>query len=299
MDDLFKGTSSRDKGTLFQLKNFFGHRNATGNVKESFSYVQDLIDFSTKGYVVLAALHFMNLNQLEEIPGTLQTTKAEKMELLIEVSKSILDLVYMSSQPIVRGIIRANIESTGDDYKFCSCKTERAGTQMIFCDNRKCSRGQWFHLECVNLTEDEVPDDAWFCSANCKKVKIGKVTKEKRKSVSIRLTDSKREYSRSLIWRGLNHMVRKDAIKEGDGERIILHWKFDLLEFYDKSHPKYFIFCHRLLSNINGAASDRLKHTLMWNRTVNPKGGRGNNIPMDLQMEFYNKEYKGKILILK
>ncbi|KAJ8297376.1 hypothetical protein KUTeg_023907 [Tegillarca granosa] len=164
---------------------------------------------------------------------------------------------------------------------------------MIFCDNRKCKRGQWFHLDCVNLLEDEVPEGAWFCSDICKKSKLSKTSKKK--TMASRLSDGKKEYARAVMWRGLNHMVRKDAIREGDGERMITHWKFDLLEFYDHSHPKYFIFCHRLLSDVNGAVSPRLKHSLIWNRTVNPKGGKGNNIPMDLQMEFFNREYKESV----
>ena len=30
-----------------------------------------------------------------------------------------------------------------------------------------------------------------------------------------------------------------------------------------------------------------------WNRTVNPSGGKGKNLEMDLQMEYFNKEFKG------
>lgn len=67
-----------------------------------------------------------------------------------------------------------------------------------------------------------------------------------------------------------------------------------MLDFYDKHHPKYFLVGQRLLGAVNGATSARLQHTLKWNRTVNPNGGHGNNIAMDIKTEFYNKEFKGK-----
>jgi hypothetical protein len=37
--------------------------------------------------------------------------------------------------------------------------------------------------------------------------------------------DLKKEYVETLIWRGLNEMIRHDAIKENDGPRMIRHWK--------------------------------------------------------------------------
>lgn len=82
-----------------------------------------------------------------------------------------------------------------------------------------------------------------------------------------------------LLWTGLNNMARHDAVKENDGPRMIIHLKFDMFEFYEKNHPKYFIFGHRLLANLTGAASEQLKHHLIWERTVNVNGGKAKNIP--------------------
>lgn len=97
------------------------------------------------------------------------------------------------------------------------------------------------------------------------------------------------------MWHGLSQKVRRDALRENDGKRIIMHWRFDLLNFYEHNHPKNFHVCHQLLSAISGAVSPRLQHSLTWNRTVNPNGGPGKNLEMDLQMEFFNKEYKESV----
>lgn len=103
-----------------------------------------------------------------------------------------------------------------------------------------------------------------------------------KKTTADKLRDLKKEYVERLLWRGLNNMARHDAVKENDGPRMIIHWKFDMFEFYEKNHPKYFIFGHRLLANLAGAASEQLKHHLIWERTVNVTGGKAKNIPKDL-----------------
>ena len=100
------------------------------------------------------------------------------------------------------------------------------------------------------------------------------------------------QYSKAMLFRGLGERVRYDAIRENDGDRIISHWRFDMIDFFEKHHPKYFIEGFHLLSDLNGGASERMAHQLRWNRTVNTCGGMGRNIVMDLAMEHLNKEFK-------
>lgn len=58
-----------------------------------------------------------------------------------------------------------------DSKVYCFCgKTEGADSNMIECENPECSIG-WFHMKCVNLTEDSIPE-VWFCS-DCQKITIG------------------------------------------------------------------------------------------------------------------------------
>ena len=91
---------------------------------------------------------------------------------------------------------------------------------------------------------------------------------------------------------GLSDRVRHTAVRQNDGLGMLRHWKFDLAELFTRRHNKYVIYCHRLLSNVNGAASAQLAHTLTWNRTVNMVGGPERNLEMDLFMEFLNRAYK-------
>ena len=51
-----------------------------------------------------------------------------------------------------------------DSGIWCVCREVKGGS-MIACDDKACGT-QWFHLECVGLTE--VPSGKWLCPT-CKK----------------------------------------------------------------------------------------------------------------------------------
>lgn len=104
--------------------------------------------------------------------------------------------------------------------------------------------------------------------------------------------DYKRNHSIALAWRGMNLLCRRDAVREGDGPAIISMWKLDIVTFLVNRHPKYFILAHRLLVSLNGWLPERLRHDLIWNRTVNYGGGIGRNLPMDLMNEILNRLFK-------
>lgn len=40
---------------------------------------------------------------------------------------------------------------------------------MIECSAQKlCKRGHWFHLTCINMSEEDVPEEEdWWCSKDC------------------------------------------------------------------------------------------------------------------------------------
>lgn len=140
--------------------------------------------------------------------------------------------------------------------------------------------------------------------------------------------DSIQQYSLDLLWRGLNHMVRRDAVREGNGPVMLLFWKLDLLNFWCL-HPRYLRIGHRLLASkyriviccldeketinydtitrtyINlkmfyftdagGILTPAQSHQLVWNRVGNLSGRPGCNLALDLINEFKNNGFKSKI----
>lgn len=287
---MYKGSSGREIGTLFQLKNYFNQRNVTSNVKQSFNHDEEFLEFATNGYVVLAAMHVLNMQSLNDIPNSFPNTEDKQMHFLHDVSGKIVDMVFLSTQPYVKHILQDQSNDPEAENEICVCRSTHQDPGMVYCANKDCMFGGWFHLDCLGLEEDDVPDGNWWCSLECKNYQHGK---KKRATVADNLTDHKKCYALRVMWHGLNQKVRRDALRENDGKRIIMHWRFDLLNFYEHNHPKYFHVCHQLLSAISGAVSPRLQHSLTLNRTVNPNGGPGKNLEMDLQKEFFNKEYKG------
>lgn len=47
MDTFFHGSSAAEKGTLFHLKNVFGHRSVKKDVGEPFNHAADFMKFVT------------------------------------------------------------------------------------------------------------------------------------------------------------------------------------------------------------------------------------------------------------
>ena len=90
----------------------------------------------------------------------------------------------------------------------------------------------------------------------------------------------------SLLW----HFFH-DAVKEADGDRLLLSWKMMLPVFKATNHRNYAKECVLLLWQAS-SFSDRMKSQLLWSRCVNMQGKQGANIPCDLHMEHLNRRLK-------
>ena len=102
-------------------------------------------------------------------------------------------------------------------------------------------------------------------------------------------------YARQVLTLGLFLMEFVDAIREGDGNRIVRCWRFFLLLFKASQKKKYAIEAFTLLCQFHFVFSERMKQQLIWSRTVNVHGNPGKNVPMDLHMEHLNRDCKTAI----
>ena len=122
------------------------------------------------------------------------------------------------------------------------------------------------------------------------------VTTLRSPTLAVRRTapDGMLEYSCAVLNDGLFFLELRDAIHEGDGERLERCWKVMLLHFtYYGERSKYALEAIHLLAALNGCASPCLREELFWCRFVNSQGGAGkNNIPSDLFMEHLNRTLK-------
>ena len=57
---------------------------------------------------------------------------------------------------------------TPNTMKSAGAKVNTAGP-MVSCNNKYCSLGSWFHLECIGLAKKDIPEGVWFCWLTCEK----------------------------------------------------------------------------------------------------------------------------------
>ncbi len=107
--------------------------------------------------------------------------------------------------------------------------------------------------------------------------------------------DGVQEYASETLSLGLLYLEFVDAIKEGDGERILRCWRYFLLLFRAYRRTNYAVEAFTLLAQEKFLFSPRQALQLKWSRTINTHGRPGKNIPCDLHMEHLNKECKGAL----
>ena len=98
-------------------------------------------------------------------------------------------------------------------------------------------------------------------------------------------------YASEVLTLSLLNAEFEDAIKEGDGERVVRCWRFFLLIFKSSKRTKYSLEAVKLLVNTR-VLPPRLREQLIWSRFVNTKGKAGDNKPCDLHMEHLNRTVK-------
>lgn len=90
-----------------------------------------------------------------------------------------------------------------------------------------------------------------------------------------------------LLWHGYH-----DAMRSGDGDRILIYWKFLTFIFKKEGHFNYAKEGFNLLAQSLLLSPQKIAE-LKWCRTVNTNGRPGKNIPVDLHIEHLNRHLKG------
>ena len=90
-----------------------------------------------------------------------------------------------------------------------------------------------------------------------------------------------------LLWHNFH-----DSTKEGDGERLLRIWKFNLLAYKAAKRKNYSIEALNLLLQVNFLLSPREAAQVKWCHCINTRGREGCNVPMDLHLEHLNRQLK-------
>lgn len=152
-------------------------------------------------------------------------------------------------------------------------------------------------------TEEILPHDTWMLTENQRKPVLKsichRVVKEftnfhiplptESSTTSVKYTDQLFGYAKELLSLGLFYMEYNDAVREGDGNRVLRCWRYLLPLFKYSGRKNYSIEAFNLLYSYYFVLSPRQSHQLLWSRFVNTSGLPGRNIACDLHMEHLNR----------
>ena len=254
--------------------NMVGCSNARGDVIDTFIYCKEYVNFETDCYILALAMKYFNLASIETLedqvipPSIGQTAAGEKREWLYGhlktmVSQYITNVQEEAVETIQEEVATVDMPPVREEYHWREHNCEK-----IY----KYTNARKNHEEKVHglVIEDEtsLPHDTDM--------------KEDKK------VDDVFTYATARLNLGLLIRCADDAVREGDGDCIILCWRFFLVYFKAFSHHKYAIAAFLLLANVTALLTERKSHLLTWNRTINNKGCKGKNMSCDVRLEQCN-----------
>ncbi|XP_011675168.2 uncharacterized protein LOC105443560 [Strongylocentrotus purpuratus] len=163
---LYDVRSSMDVGTLSFIKEKYGRSFKPDKVIHAFDSGTELLQLSTEAYVVAAACLHVEIDDPSKMPKDLPEGDEgllyfqDVVELVVEIAFEYLDKPEVAVQHVEEP------ESEIHVYPYCICHTD-IEDDMLFCENPSCRRGSWFHLSCMNMTLEDVPEDKYYCSIEC------------------------------------------------------------------------------------------------------------------------------------
>ena len=110
--------------------------------------------------------------------------------------------------------------------------------------------------------------------------------------------DYKYNYHVARLFYGLLMENTHDSIREGDAIRLLDCTKFSLMLFRKFRKDKYAYTTLLFLCKVFAILSESEAYHLFWNRFFNGRGRKGKNIPLDLEMEFFNHILKSCLRML-
>ena len=254
--------------------------NASGNVEDTFNQCKEYVNFETETFVVALAVKYFKIKDFETPPdqvippSVLNLDAKGKREWLHGHIKKVLQLYLMKEQTTRMSNLQEQVTALVDrpaPVRVYSYRAENCDKVYWYEKARNNHEIRAHHIEVqltpvetmleVPATEPEERDDMYNYA--CARLNLG------------------------LLLRNVD-----DTVKEGDGERIIRCWRFFLLYYKASGRHKYALATFLLISNVTAVLSEQKSHRLIWNRTINTKGGAGKNISCDIRLEQWNRVTK-------
>ena len=82
--------STREKGTLANIRVCYRHKNVLQNTKKCFNATFEFIEFVTTSYIVALAVKYLGVNNIERHPSKMPHKKEEKRMYLRTLAEKVL-----------------------------------------------------------------------------------------------------------------------------------------------------------------------------------------------------------------
>jgi len=281
---LYDTKCAKDQGTLYQLRLSSDSRNVTKNPHDNFYAAEDLIEKFTHGYLVAGALHHFGMEDVDKQPtaNVLEDKTKHPQDYVRETILSFLNQHVLNPPPSINGENELKCRYCGMAYK----------------QKKRHEEHERKHREALSQPEDPNTFQCKKCGKVYKSVTrlethaqahedSDKPFQEDTDQPDYVLNYTHRALALCCLWLNM-----EDAVKLGDGERLMLCYKFMYLYCKDVGFHKY---AYGLLETVVQAEyllPPRYANDLVWNRFVNNQGKEDTNLPVDLDVEHCNRPLK-------
>ena len=258
-DQMYSTASARDTGTLYAARNAIDARNVTVDPHNNYYAAAEFLDKVNSAYLIVGALDYFGMETVEDQPkkneytGQPNDVHAKKEYINTTIRQFVLEHVVNQVPEL---------------------STEAPTSNELKC--RECGKS-YIRPHALRNHEQE---------------KHGITPASSSASHSSEGEDRIYNYTHQLLVLLLLRANHNNAIKLGDGQRLLRLYKYFMLFFKVSSCPKYAIAMLHLQAQVNCLLSPRMSYSLTWNRFVNHQGAPDTNHPMNLDIEHDNKSFK-------
>ena len=284
---MYKNESSQESGTLLQLHNLINRRNISRDISGNFNAALDFLSLVTTSHILAAAMHFFGMSSRNDVP----TLNAIPLESLRKPTASQCRLFKDRMSQLVDRYIIA--------IEYNSLLLSQLPSPLRTMPTLSPAPGSNPHADRVTTEHSYAVPSQQQQQKKARSLPsfLNELGDEPHTSTVIKSKspDGIFNYVSAVLNDGLLLMELRDAIHEGDGDRIMRAWKFMLVYLRFGRYTNYALEAFQLQTMVNATATPRVAHQLKWSRIVNVHGGTGRNIPVDLHNEHLNRMLKDSV----
>ena len=286
---LYSGSSACDRTSLFAIRNLINSRDVVADAQHKPAACKRFLNVVLDAHIITAGLKFFGMNTVKDKPtkngfseSMKDSIKPVKQKYLQSTAIKFISTFIVDAELYAKHFTNISSLQEWEDYESSQeinpggrypCRFR--GCQSSFRYNGRSRRQH-------ELTHDpppEIREVPRLLSTLREQTNHGETAK-----------DDNFNYHCSMMNMGL--MLRNfiDAGSEGDALRILRCIKFFLLHFRQdgSGSTKYALESIYHLFQVYALLTPREAERLTWNCTVNTKGGAGNNVFLDLDLEHDN-----------